>query len=307
MESDRHRIGILTIAFGKRRFIKQAENLAISLKEHMPELPIALVTDNPDYRNPHFQEIIPLDKSLGRGVVQKLHLHTYSPFEETLFIDADSLCLKPFTDQLEAIRKHGFSPIWSGFKFLGQSDPYLEDLDFTLKTLGIERLAKFNGGVYYFDRSPFAKKVIETAHQIHERCVELKIRNFDSGGPNDETVYGLALEIAGREAYNAWGKFMKTPIRAIKPVRLDPKANICEFVDKHGLQQPAILHFAGPWTSSLEYKFCAWYFRNRPSDTSYRIGRAIFRSLQALVYYPCSRTISLFIYLFKLTRQKKTA
>lgn len=307
MESTTSGIGVLTLAFGNRRFIRQAENLALSLRENMPNLPIALVVDNPAYSHRAFDQIIALDPSLGTGVVQKLHLHQYSPFQETLFIDADSLCLKPFDEQLANIRKYEFSPIWSGFKFRGQSDPYLADLDHTLDLLKIDRLPKFNGGVYYFDKSAFAQRVFALAQEIHERQSELKIRNFDSGGPNDETIFGLAIECAGREPYNAWGKFMKTPIRAIKPVKLDPKARVCEFVDKHGLQEPAILHFAGPWTRSLEYKFCAWYFRSRPNDASYRLGKALFRGLQAIVYYPCSRSISLLIFLFKLTRQKKAA
>ena len=304
MSSSKQEIGFLTMAFGRPKYIKQAEDLARSLRANMPGYRIALITDQEAYSNELFDQVIPLKADHGKGVVQKLFLYDYSPFEETLFIDADSICLKPFDDELDAIRKYGFSPIWSGFRHPGQKDPYLEDLSFTLSQVGIKRMPKFNGGVYYFDRGPFAQSVVEKAHQIYQDRAALKIRNFDSAGPNDETIYGLALESTGRQAYHAWGKFMKTPLSAITRVKVDPKRQICEFSNKYAHQTPAILHFAGPSVRSLEYKFCIWYFNKKPGTTVYNTVLGLLTLWQYLTFYPISKINSIGFAIYENTRGK---
>src|ERR1700749_1001205 len=87
--------GILTIAQGKKQYIDLAKSLAISLNIHNPGLKKALVTDSDD---PELKElydmVIMADNSIGIGFLQKLYIRDYTPFDETLFIDVDCLCVK---------------------------------------------------------------------------------------------------------------------------------------------------------------------------------------------------------------------
>ena len=303
MVTPENSVGVLTVAFGKRKYLKQAETLALSLKANMPDLPVALVTDNPNYSFAAIDQIIPFNSKLGRGMMQKLHLDAYTPFEETLYIDSDSICLKPFNDELQNIRRNGFSPIWSGFRVKGQSDPYVESLDYTLDTLKIQRLPKFNGGLYYFNGSEQSKAVFKTAREIASRSAELRLRDYNTSGPNDETIFSLAMECCGQEPYNAQGKFMKTPIRAKGRVDIDPLKKICGFIDKVGRQEPAILHFAGPWTKTIEYRFCEWYFHTQPSELSYSTRNKIFKCLQYLTSVPITYILCWGISIFRHTRK----
>jgi hypothetical protein len=39
----------------------------------------------------YFDIILPLRAEYGKGVVQKLHLDLYTPFQSTLFVDSDCL------------------------------------------------------------------------------------------------------------------------------------------------------------------------------------------------------------------------
>src|SRR6478609_7538916 len=98
------------MGFGPDRYIRQAEALALSLKLHMPGIPLAVVSDQ-DLRGTLFDISVPLDRSNPSGIISKLDIYKYSPFNETLFIDSDCLVSRPFPEELEEIRKFDFSPI----------------------------------------------------------------------------------------------------------------------------------------------------------------------------------------------------
>ena len=84
------RKGILTIAIGKK-FNKMAKYLALSCIINNPSLPRAIITDNADYIKGFFDIIIEYEKEMGNPFNLKLKMIQYTPFYETLFLDADTL------------------------------------------------------------------------------------------------------------------------------------------------------------------------------------------------------------------------
>ena len=100
--------GFLTIAFGSDKYIRQAENLALSLRCNMPGYRIAIVTDRPDVA-PGFDIVIPMRKFDQAGVIHKLDIYDYSPFHETLYIDSDCIATKSFHSQIEQIKLRFFA------------------------------------------------------------------------------------------------------------------------------------------------------------------------------------------------------
>ena len=63
-------VGVLTMAFGDERYVRQAENLALSLAHNMPSLPVSVITDRRSVSE-LFDYAIRLDSSFGLGTVQK--------------------------------------------------------------------------------------------------------------------------------------------------------------------------------------------------------------------------------------------
>src|SRR5262245_41894620 len=84
--------GLITIAIGSSTYIRMAKDLALSARKHCASTPRAVITDSSDREMRElFDVVIPVDASLGDPLFQKLHLDRYAPYDETLFVDCDSL------------------------------------------------------------------------------------------------------------------------------------------------------------------------------------------------------------------------
>jgi len=102
-------LGVVTLGFGADRYVRQAETLALSLRRHMPDLPIAPVTDKEKIPGV-FDMRVPVDLSHGTGVIQKIYLDAYSLFERTLFMRSGCVVMRPFTDELRMLEDYAFKP-----------------------------------------------------------------------------------------------------------------------------------------------------------------------------------------------------
>lgn len=274
-------LGIVTMAFGHPRYLRQAETLALSLARNMPSLPISLITDRPD-AGPLFHRTLRLDASLGLGVIQKLHLDRYTPYRRTLFLDADSIVARPFHRELAALRGHAFTPVAPLIRTVGDSDEFVDDLDRAMAGAGASFFAKFNGGLYHFDDTPAARAVFQVARELRGSAAALGLRAFDRAGPGDETLIGLALGRLGmRDLYQDGGRLMATPIGMTGPLRIDPLGGGARFV-KHGQPiEPAICHFAGIHGDSLEYRTAEYLLRRGARLSAAERGVLLVRHSQA--------------------------
>ena len=120
-------VGVLTMAFGDERYVRQAENLALSLAHNMPSLPVSVITDRRSVSE-LFDYAIRLDSSFGLGTVQKIYLDRYTPYSRTLFIDADSIVARPFDDHLARLLTHPFTPVAPLYRTRTDEDEFFDDL-----------------------------------------------------------------------------------------------------------------------------------------------------------------------------------
>jgi len=305
--------GFITIAFGDRRYLRQAENLARSLRHHMPGYPIALVTDSTSPSSALFDHIIPMAEGWGRGVIQKLQLYQYSPFERTLYIDSDCICMREFTEQLALLEGHAFTAVGSQYAYpgCGQSETYLDDLDHTLEQLDISRFPKFNGGIYYFERGEAAEALFAKAHALFASREVFGLKDFDRAGPNEETIFALAMEVCRQACFRDHGRLMRTPLGVTGRIRLDPLEAGCSFKKGEIIMRPALLHFCGPLVKTLEYRYSAWVFRRRLPKPLYRCSRSILGLAQWLISVPIQHLmynprISAIYYRMKASGLKKS-
>lgn len=260
--------GILTLAYGERRFIEQARSLAHSLELHAPGLPRAIVTDSEDPGLRELFTVIPYRPEFGSGVRQKLYLDLYSPFEETLFIDSDCLVLGDLSSFWQAFAGQAFGV--PGFRYLerGSTDPYL-DVNHVLDTLQLTRLPKFNGGVYYFNRSAASATFFETARKLLDDWNSLNFQEFRGNGPADEALYSVAMAMRDIAPVFMNPGGMWTPVGYTGRFRLDAIKGSCSFMKEGMLLTPEVIHFPG------EYGYLFAYTRERSRLQARIEGKAI--------------------------------
>jgi len=248
--ADTKRIGILTLAFGDIRFINMARTLSRSLMLHCPSLPKAIVTDADDpCLRKLYDVIIPLNRDYGDGMNQKLHLMDYTPFDETIYIDVDSIVIRDIRWLQGLFRHvsfgvigdnitHGDMSLWCGMD---------------AEKVGLTFLPRFNGGVYFFRKGEVADKIICKARQFSLRYDALKLNKF-RGGVNDEILISLALSSFGIRALEDKGKVMRTLLGIRGPLHVDVLRGHCSFNKRGTDVQPAILHFTATCANGFHYK-----------------------------------------------------
>ncbi|TPG16500.1 hypothetical protein EAH87_14880 [Sphingomonas koreensis] len=253
IESATGDVGFLTMAFGGDRYLRQAETLARSLKRHMPQHKLALVTDRPD-PGPLFDIVVPMAPVTRAGTVHKTEMYAYSPFEQTLFIDSDCVVARPFAAELSAISQHDFSPVVAQYLAHGDSDLWLEDVGQAIDKVGGTPFPKFNGGVYFFRKGSLAQEVFARATRMRDRAAELGIKDFDRSGPGEETLIGMALsEMRVERLHYDHGRLMRTPLNSTGSISLDVLGGSCHFIKEGTLVAPAICHFCGEFADHPAY------------------------------------------------------
>jgi hypothetical protein len=288
MNSATNSRGVITLAYGQECFIEQARSLGQSLKLHAPHLPRTLITDSTDPEVGRlFTEVIPYRSEYGSGVRQKLFLDQYSPYGRTLFVDSDCLVLGDLETFWSAFAGNYFGV--PGYRYLhkGSVDPYL-DVDHALGKLGLTAIPKFNGGTYYFTRSPEATQFFNTARNILENWRDFKLREFRRDGPGDESVYSLAMAVHSISPTSMGSGGMWTPVGYKGPLLLDALLGTCSF-EKEGMKlAPEIIHFPG------EYAYSFVYARERAKLGAHVEGRKtptskLVVSFAKSVLWQCSR------------------
>lgn len=91
--------GILLLAWGKRGYGFMAYNLALSIKYHSPNIPIHLLCDSGCMREvvdkTVFDNIEWINEQVTDPAKFKVAIYPHLPFDVTMYLDVDALCLRP--------------------------------------------------------------------------------------------------------------------------------------------------------------------------------------------------------------------
>ncbi len=124
----------------------------------------------------------------------------------------------------------------------GERDPYV-DVDFILGRFSLEELPKFNGGIYYFTRSPESARLFETAQELLADYKELRFPEFRNDVPADEAILSVAMALHGLSPTSMGRKGMWTPISSRGPLDLDIVLGTCSFEKEGHIVYPDVVHF----------------------------------------------------------------
>ena len=247
--------GILTIACGNKNYIGQAISLSQSIRLRDPEMPLAIATDLPsDILRHHFDFVIDANFSDWSGFMNKLDVYDISPFDETIYLDADCLAIKPMIQVFDCFNGQQFG-------VFGRNDidePWFKSPEKIRAEFPTSTFPIFNSGLIYFTKSVLSKDVFNMAKSLTSKYDLLEIRRTRNGGMNDEPLISLAMVQLGlRATDNPILNLMQAPELPYFRISIDVIAGSCKFMRRGKLVEPVLVHFVG------DRKNIYPYFRER--------------------------------------------
>lgn len=161
------RRGVVYIATGRRHLGEMLVS-AGSVRRHMPGLPIILFTDQTDFQNDLFSEILPIENP-RHSFIDKIAPLSNSPFDRTVFLDTDTLVCAPIDDLFEVLDR---------FELAVSRAPLRHDREFSTPNCFTE----LNTGVMAFRKTGSVVAMLQEWLNVYEREVEQTGR-MDSDQP----------------------------------------------------------------------------------------------------------------------------
>lgn len=192
--------GYLALATGPRKYVDLAMNLASSIKVMDPTRRVCLVhdetTDIPDEAHQLFDDFAVLAADPAyRPILNKIRLFDYSPYDQSLFVDADCLLVRhdvssywarcataPFAITGEVMT----SGIWKGNQ--------VSDL---LRRYEAPYVVKMNSGVFYFDKSEASRSFFAHLNALYREHSEDLVALDGPWRHEDELFFGVAMGRTG--------------------------------------------------------------------------------------------------------------
>jgi hypothetical protein len=245
--------GIITIAMGKE-YADYAKLLALCLHHHANDYPLAVLTDvEASYYDDLFDVVIPVPATepfRTDPFFLKLRLFDYSPYDQTLFLDADTVVF----DNLEVVWNHiaycNQSFFSYGYTARGGVQ-YEAPAELLLKIFKTSFINCHNGGLYYFDKSVRAARIFDIARKAISRFDSLfPHTNGRTGHVSDELLlaYGMSkfnyqtlrAEIIG----NKWAYAPLLPVT--EGFSYDFEQNSCKvkYSFSSSWYEPVVLHYS---------------------------------------------------------------
>lgn len=246
-----------TIAVGKPIFIKMAVALARSFCRWNASnnVGFTLYTDRPiserpaDLKNIDWVEI--RSNEFGTGFAPKLNLDKLAPAKQSLFIDADCLCVRSLLETFETFQ--GKSVSVSGRNIT--SGDWFGDTRQICRTLGVVSMPRFNGGIYYLEPGDQCTRVFDTARRLavsYDDLGFLRLRGFE----NDEVLMSAAMALHGQAPIEENGRIMHTAAEAPGGIYVDVLKGVAVLLNPRNhprhfdwmhleRMEPAIVHFLG--------------------------------------------------------------
>lgn len=246
--------GIITLAYGSSKYIEMAKTLGRSLRLHSPSIPRAIVTDRQNDAEliDLFDHLIPFKPEYGSNVRQKIYLDHYSPYKQTLFIDSDCIAVCNLSFVFEEFEGQNFSVVGGYYLKPEDKDPYL-NVDYILQHFKLEKMPKFNGGIYYFEKGDVARSVFNTARELLQNFESLGFAEFRGDGPNEEPLLATSMELHQQAMLQDNGRIMRTPVGLRGSLDIDVLEGRCSFRKGKRVVSPAVVHFAYVWSKHPIY------------------------------------------------------
>lgn len=196
--------GILTMALKHSLYGRYAYNLALSIKSADMNQQVAVIADEEGLKGLHPGQLMIFDYIIEPAVPMplqnKFHLANLSPFDETLFVDADMIFspLADFNEYWRSMSAIEWTMANRGEDIGGISEWIKrEDL---IETYGdVEHWYDLSSEWIYFKKNDLSYHIFANAEMYYEEN-KLKVREFAGDRP-DEPYFNLALIAVGHQPH----------------------------------------------------------------------------------------------------------
>jgi hypothetical protein len=157
--------GAIYIVTQDPRYVALLQSSAERLKQMMPELPITVFSQFP-VSSPCFERVIPVEPS-SDGFYDKTRLIRESPYERTIFVDADIYVAQPFPELFSLLDR---------FDCAATHEEYL-DTDWFHRYPRPDIPAsfpEFNTGILLFRRTPPMDRLLAQWSALYKKFLEKK-------------------------------------------------------------------------------------------------------------------------------------
>ena len=189
--------GFVTIATGKDRYFKLARNLLASYRlfaKGPGAAPFAIICDRENDVTACFDDVIILDDA-ACSYMDKVRLPELSPYDETIFVDADCLAYRDLNDWWGLFADATDFSCFGYVKPADAQDGWFRKEDVGEYSSRVDYCLEFQGGVYFMRKGEALDRFYETAKHVHEHYGEYRFRFFVN--PADETIFSLAMVVNG--------------------------------------------------------------------------------------------------------------
>jgi hypothetical protein len=233
--------GLLTIAIGEK-YALQAKYLALSCILNTPQTIRSVITDCPEILGNYYDILIPYDDGESDPFSVKTRLFGYTPFEKTMYIDADSLVISSIDACWDVLERQFFA--YAGDLLLDGT--WYFDLHEVRKKIDTPWMPQLNSGMFIFDNSEEAKNIFETAYYyfINHRKENIMVPFFRGKSYPDEPFFSIALAKHGVKPIEDRGRFSRTLINA-ENIHVDVIKGIAFYNKDGNVLFPHIVHFCG--------------------------------------------------------------
>jgi len=195
-QTNKPKFGIITLAMGEY-YQELALVLLESLRRYMPHIEVAVVTDRNHGRlAEYFDHVISLDMTHGTTLKQKLYLNQYSPFQKTMFIDADSIALRSFQRFVDELIRQDYaftSSLGDWAPTRSRKSEWVFDPLLLEQKIGSKDFHYPHGGLYFWDRDE-GEKWFSLAREFYEKFDEsYGLNRLPDHGFNEEIAFGCAI------------------------------------------------------------------------------------------------------------------
>lgn len=262
--------GFLSLVDGTKRYRRgdhyerMAKGLINSIKQYDGDFPCAVITDSSDSELLQMADkvIQPLQEYSGdelQGTIHKLFLDKYTPFQETIFIEADCLlyCSPQKLWNLFMQAKQDFViQEQGGHKFSkGGTNFSINDLDSYLDKCGIESFPHTIGGLIYFKQGDTSNKIFAKVRDLYDRREELGLKQLSKQiAVADETLFATAMTQHKLELMDSSEVLLQEEFRLMRSYsKLDVLDKDAALIRKASAPQILIVHYSATDKFSLTY------------------------------------------------------
>ena len=250
--------GFITLAVGEQ-YCHLAEHLYMSYKLFSEcDDPFYVITDSQgkDRLSKIFDGVIVRD-DFTRTSVDKICVFTDTPFDETIFIDADSSVVNSLSGLFDRFEENG-SPVSAigDLKELPEGKKGVQFSENTARRLDIHYdFPNFNGGVYYYKKDNDGLKCVDfIMNELYPNYHDYELRGrHNSTNMGDEPLVIVSMLCFGYRPLPVLSGVMGL-VQDAKNVRWDMKRRRCSFRWYEHTVSPSIIHWKIGGTETLRYE-----------------------------------------------------